>query len=72
MLLVLYGVAFAIGGEWITPWAKRLFLAARKDSRRDGKIGILLFYLLAYGALYYAYVIEETRGPDALLPPAWR
>ena len=37
-----------------------------------GKLGIWLFYGAAYGAIYYAYLVIERRGPAALLPPSLR
>jgi hypothetical protein len=33
---------------------------------------LLLFYVVAYGALYYAYLLAETRGVGTLLPVSWR
>jgi hypothetical protein len=73
ILVVLYGVGFTIAADWISPWIQRLFTVYRQDSRRQaGKAGIILFYVIGYGALYYAYLVEEMRGPGALLPPSWR
>src|SRR3954453_2036163 len=69
IVLVLYGAAFTVAADWISPWLRRLLLTARRDSRRaGGPIGLLLFYAVAYGALYYAYLVEDARGPGALLP----
>jgi hypothetical protein len=71
--LVLYGLAFAVGAEWVTPWLQRVLTATRRDSRRHaGAMGLFLFYVVVYGALYFAYYIAEHRGPAALLPAALR
>jgi hypothetical protein len=41
---------------------------ARTSSRRfGGAVGPWIFYAAAYGALYYAYLVIEVRGPGALL-----
>jgi hypothetical protein len=73
LLVVLYGAAFAVAGDWVSPRIERFFAVVRSDSRKEGgRAGLLIFYAFAYGALAYAYYVEETRGPAALLPPAWR
>jgi hypothetical protein len=69
--LPLFGVAFAIGAEWLSPWIARILTAARRHSRREaGSLGIAFFYMAAYGSLYWLYLIRETHGVGALLP-AW-
>jgi hypothetical protein len=71
--LLLYGLAFAVGAEWVTPWLQRVLTATRRDSRRHaGTMGLFLFYVVVYGALYFAYYVVERRGPAALLPAALR
>jgi hypothetical protein len=35
-------------------------------------MGLLLFYAVAYGGLYYAYLLYDLHGPPSLLPRAWR
>ena len=70
IVMALNGVAFAIAANWISPWLKRMLSSARTHSRRRGTIVLWIFYLLAYGALYYAYFIAESRGPGGLLPAA--
>jgi hypothetical protein len=69
--LVLNGAAFALAAAWLTPWLERVITTTRRGSERHaGTVGLLLFYVLAYGALYYAYFVSETRGVSALVP-AW-
>jgi hypothetical protein len=71
--LVLYGLAFAVGAEWVTPALQRFLTETRKGSRRHGgTMGLVVFYLAIYGALYFAYYVVERRGPAALLPPSLR
>ena len=46
----------------------RCLATARRDSqRRGGAFGLVLFYGLAYGALYYAYLVDQVHGPGWLL-----
>jgi hypothetical protein len=71
--VALYGVAFAVAAEYVSPWLRRVLTATRRDSHRHGgTLGLLLFYVCVYGALYYAYFVVEKRGPAALLPPSLR
>jgi hypothetical protein len=71
--LLLYGLAFAVGAEWVTPWLQHVLTATRRDSRRHaGTMGLFLFYIVIYGGLYFAYSVVEQRGPAALLPAALR
>lgn len=72
LALTLTGVGFAIAAGYIGPWLKRVFLRARKGSKSGGTLGIWLFYAIAYGALYYAYLVIERRGAGGLLPAALR
>lgn len=73
ILVFAYGVAFVVGAEWVSPWIERAFVMARREGKRQwGSLGLALFYGLAYGALYWAYLIEERGGPGALLPSTWR
>jgi hypothetical protein len=40
--------------------------------RHAGIIGLVLFYAIAYGLLFYAHYLLEVRGPAAVLPAALR
>ncbi len=69
--LALFGVAFAFGADLLTPSIVRILAAVRRHGRREaGSVGLAIFYAAAYGSLYWAYLIRETRGVGALLP-AW-
>lgn len=69
--LLLFGAAFAVAADWLSPLLRRMLTRVRAQSRREGgSFGLVVFYALAYGALYYAYLVRETRGLGALLP-AW-
>jgi hypothetical protein len=73
IIVVMVGVAYAIAGDWLGPWIKRLLTTARQGSRQGaGALGLWIFYAAAYGAVYWAYLLVERRGPAALLPAAWR
>jgi hypothetical protein len=67
--LVLVGVAFAAGADWISPWLARVLTETRKGSHRHaGTVGLVLFYIAIYGALWWAYYLVERRGASGLLP----
>ena len=71
--LVLYGSAFAIAGGWVSPEIKKVLVSARKTTRQSaGATGTWLFFALAYGLIYWAYLVLERQGPGGLLPAAWR
>ena len=75
IILVLTGVGFAIAAGYVAPWLQNLFSTARKKGGKwsGGKIGIWLFYVGAYGLLYFAYlVVERGGGAGALLPASLR
>ena len=73
VMLVLYGAAFAVAAEWVSPAIKRLLSSIRHSSHRGGGLaGTWLFFAVAYGLLYWAYLVEERHGAGALLPPSWR
>ncbi|MGH7440235.1 MAG: hypothetical protein ACRENE_31470 [Polyangiaceae bacterium] len=71
--LVLYGAAFVIAADWVSPWLERTLTKTRRDSARHaGTMGLMLFYAVAYGGLYCAYLLCDLHGPASLLPRAWR
>jgi hypothetical protein len=71
--LLLYGAAFVIAADWVSPWLERSLTNARRDTARHaGTMGLVLFYAAAYGGLYYAYLLYDLHGPASLLPRAWR
>lgn len=73
IIVVMIGVAYALAADWLGPWIKRLLATARQGSRQGaGALGLWLFYVAAYGAVYWAYLVAERHGPQALLPGAWR
>jgi hypothetical protein len=73
IILVLTGVGFAFAAGYVGPWLKDVFAKARKAGKwGGGKVGIWIFYGVAYGILYYAYLTIERRGPGGLLPAGWR
>ena len=73
IIVAFNGIAFTVAAEWISPAIAIFFTQARRDSqRRGGAVGLALFFALAYGSLYYAYLVDERHGPSWLLPFALR
>ena len=73
IIVAFNGIAFTVAAELVGPWIAQFLSVARRDSeRRGGPFGLLLFYGLAYGALYYAYLVDQMHGPGWLLPMALR
>ena len=73
IIMLLQGVGFAIAALWVAPWIKNLLVSTRRGTRSiGGKVGIWVFYALAYGALYFVFLAIERHGPGALLPAALR
>ncbi len=73
VILVLNAFAFGFAGGWLSPWLRRLLQRIRTGtSRTAGTVGLWTFYVLAYGALYYAFLVVERHGAAGLLPTALR
>lgn len=72
VVLLLNAFAFGIAAGWLAPRLQRLLTTARRHSTRAGTIGLWTFYALAYGALYYAFLVVERSGTGTLLPAALR
>ena len=73
IILVLNAFAFVFVAGWLTPRMKSWFASARKGSKRTGgAVGLWMFYALAYGAIFYAYLIVERHGTAGLLPASLR
>lgn len=70
--LAFFGVAFVLAVEKLGPALARLLIRARSGARERGAVGLWLFYAVAYGAIYWAFFVLETRGAAGLLPAAWR
>jgi hypothetical protein len=73
VIVAFNGFAFIVAAEWISPAISQFFSTARRDSqRRGGRVGLVIFLALAYGSLYYAYLVDERHGAGWLLPFALR
>jgi len=73
IIVVLNAFAFGFAAGWLAPWIKDLFTRVRRGSlRTGGAIGVWVFYALAYGAVYYAYLVVERHGVRGLLPASLR
>jgi phosphoglycerol transferase MdoB-like AlkP superfamily enzyme len=73
VILALNAFGFAFAAGWLTPKLRELLKSARTRSNRlAGKIGLATFYGLAYGALYFAFLVLEQHGPAGLIPASFR
>jgi len=73
VILVLNAFAFGFAAGWLSPQLRNLLHSVRHGSNRTaGTIGLWTFYVLAYGTLFYAFVIVERHGPAGLLPASLR
>ncbi len=73
IVVLLNGIMFTAAAEWVGPWIKVILTRARSRSRQHGgTVGPWIFYAAAYGAVYYAYLVVEVRGPGALLRGSFR
>jgi hypothetical protein len=67
--VVLIGVAFTIAAGWVAPGLTALLKRLRKETATAaGEIGLWGFYAIAYGGIFYVYLVLERFGPSALLP----
>lgn len=73
IIMALNAFAFVAAAGWIAPWLRDLLGSARKGSRATaGTLGLWIFYAAAYGAVFYAFLVLERRGPGGLLPSLLR
>ena len=71
IILVLNAFAFGLAAGWLSPRLRdHLKNLRQRSDRMAGAIGLWVFYGLAYGALFYAFLVMERHGPAGLLP-AW-
>ncbi|HEY6036766.1 MAG TPA: hypothetical protein VIV58_20955 [Kofleriaceae bacterium] len=73
MILALNAFGFGFVAGWLTPRLRDVLKSVQKGSNRlGGKVGMVMFYALAYGALYYAFLVLERHGAVGLLPASLR
>lgn len=73
LIVILNAFGFGFAAGWLTPKLRELLKSARtRSNRMAGGIGLAIFYGLAYGALFYAFLILEQRGAAGLLPASLR
>lgn len=67
--IVLVGSAFSIAAEYVEPALRGVFTGAHAMSRRGigARVGPWSFFAIAYGMLFVAYYVLETRGTRAFL-----
>jgi hypothetical protein len=69
IIMALNAFAFVVAAGWIAPWLRDLLSSARTGSRQTaGHVGMWIFYAVAYGALFFAFLVLERHGPGGLLP----
>lgn len=65
--MLLYGIGFSLVAANLGPGLKKILVRVRSGHRkRAGRLGVWLFFALAYGLLFYAYFLLETKGPATL------
>ena len=73
MYLLMFTIGFALATVCLAPWIKSLLEALRRTSKKNtGMLGPILFYGSIVALLFVTYYITYNRGPQYLLPPAWR
>jgi hypothetical protein len=73
ILMALDGAGFGIAAALLGPWIKEILVSVRSRSHRASRaIGPWIFYALAYGAVFEAYLTLEKQGPSGLLPAILR
>ena len=72
-LLLMFTAGFALIAALLVPWTSTLVKDLHSSSqKKGGATGILVFYLLLGGVFYAIYYVIYIRGPQFLLPRAWR
>jgi hypothetical protein len=72
IVLALNGIGFGVGAAFIAPGITRLVRQLDRESSQAGSLFTIAFYALAYGLVFYAYLVQERYGTGALLPASWR
>jgi len=72
IVLLLNGVLFGIAAAFLAPRMQKFLMTLGKESKRAGTIGIWIFYVGAYGLLFYVYLVIEKYGIASLLPKSLR
>ncbi len=73
IFVLMFAAGFAIVGEFIAPFLKSLLESGRKTAKKQvGNVGLLVSYGLAIALVFIMYHVIHTRGPEYLLPLAWR
>ena len=73
ILLAAFALGFTLVGNLLAPWLEGLFETGHKVSKKQGGGGgIVIFYAVMLAVVFGVYFVAFTRGPQYLLPPAWR
>jgi hypothetical protein len=73
-IIVMLAFGFTLVGDFLSPWiAKGLEKAYKNTTRTWGNtLGVLIFCAVTMGAMYVLYFFIYIKGPQSVLPPAWR
>lgn len=72
-LMAMHVFGFALIGAVLLPFSKAIVQRWQSASEQHGGfLGVILFYALVFGALFFAYHTIITRGAQHLLPRVWR
>ena len=72
IVMALNGIGFGVGAAVVAPWLAKVLRQLDRESSQAGAVFTLVFYALAYGLVFYAYLVVEKYGPGALLPASLR
>ena len=73
ILLAMFGFGFVFVAGILVPWFRNVFSRLHTRSRREaGYTGIVLMYVFFFTVFFLLYHVIYTRGPQYLLPVAWR
>lgn len=72
IILALNGIGFGVGAAFLAPRIARFLRQLDRESSAAGTLFTVVFYVLAYGLVYYAYLVTEQYGPGGLLPASLR
>jgi hypothetical protein len=73
ILLVMFGVGFALFAGVLLPRVKDVVKGAHRASKKTlGLVGVIAFFAGLFVFYFWMYFVIYVRGPQYLLPPAWR
>jgi len=73
-IIAMLAFGFALVGDFLSPRiAGGLEKAYKNTTKTWGQaLGVLIFCAVTMGAMYLLYFFIYIKGPQSVLPPAWR